>query len=108
MDSNEITKRRILFDDCAHEENGVEFWYARDIMEPLGYKQWCRFEDAIKRAEVSCETSGRPAREHFAGAGKMVQLGNGSSRKITDYKLTRYACYLIAQNGDPLKRTSRN
>ena len=103
MDSNEITKRRVLFDNCAHEEDGVEFWYARDIMEPLGYKQWRRFEDAIRRAEVSCETSGRPAREHFAGAGKMVQLGNGSSRKIADYKLTRYACYLIAQNGDPRK-----
>lgn len=103
MDSNEVAKRRNLFDGYAHEENGVEFWYARDIMEPLGYKQWRRFEDAIKRAIISCESGGRPGKEHFAGVGKMIQLGNGSSREIADYKLTRYACYLIAQNGDPRK-----
>lgn len=103
MDSNEVAKRRALFDDYAHREHSVEFWYARDIMEPLGYKQWRRFEEAIKRAMVSCESSKRPVKDHFAGIGKMVRLGSGSSREIADYKLTRYACYLIAQNGDPRK-----
>lgn len=103
MDSNEVAKRRALFDDYAHREHDVEFWYARDIMEPLGYKQWRRFEEAIKRAMISCESSKRPAKDHFAGIGKMVRLGSGSSREIADYKLTRYACYLIAQNGDPRK-----
>ena len=103
MDSKEIENRRLTLDDLAHydETAEVEFWYAREIMELFGYEQWRRFKDAIKRAMISEKTSKRPGEHHFAEVGKMVELGSGSKRKIKDYKLTRYACYLIAMNGDP-------
>ncbi|MCX7149594.1 MAG: hypothetical protein NTY05_09340 [Rhodocyclales bacterium] len=69
----------------------------------LGYSQWRRFEDAVKRAMTSCQASGNNPDHHFAGAGKMVDLGSGSQRQVEDYHLSRFACYLIAQNGDPRK-----
>jgi len=84
-------------------EHGAEYWSARDLQTLLGYSQWRRFEDAIKRAITSCESSGNNSENHFAGAGKMVELGSGSERVIEDYQLSRFACYLIAQNGDPRK-----
>ena len=84
-------------------EYGAEFWSARDLQPMLGYSQWRRFEDAINRAITSCEQSGNNSHNHFAGAGKMVGLGSGSAREVDDYQLSRFACYLIAQNGDPRK-----
>ncbi|MHB0986698.1 MAG: BRO family protein [Sulfuricella sp.] len=84
-------------------EHGAEYWSARDLQPMLGYSQWRRFEDAVKRAMTSCETSGNNPAHHFAGAGKMVELGSGSQRQLEDYQLSRFACYLIAQNGDPRK-----
>jgi DNA-damage-inducible protein D len=84
-------------------EHGAEYWSARDLQPLLGYSQWRRFEDAIERAIISCGQSGNKAGHHFAGAGKMVELGSGSIRKVEDYHLSRFACYLIAQNGDPRK-----
>jgi DNA-damage-inducible protein D len=72
----------------------------------LGYSQWRRFEQAIERAITSCEQSGNTPGYHFAGAGKMVDLGSGSQRTVEDYQLSRFACYLIAQNGDPRNRKS--
>ncbi|MHB1291675.1 MAG: DNA damage-inducible protein D [Sulfuricella sp.] len=81
----------------------AEYWSARDLQSLLGYGQWRRFEDAIKRAITSCEQSGNNPSHHFAGAGKMVELGSGSVREVEDYRLSRFACYLIAQNGDPRK-----
>lgn len=84
-------------------EHGAEFWSARDLQEHLGYKQWRRFEDAIQRAITSCQQSGNEPTNHFAGAGKMVPLGSRSQREIPDFHLSRFACYLIAQNGDPRK-----
>jgi len=84
-------------------EYGAEDWGGRDIQPLLGYTQWRRFEDAIKRALTSCKQSGNTPGNHFAGSGKMVDLGSGSSREIPDYNLSRFACYLIAQNGDPRK-----
>jgi len=84
-------------------DHDAEYWSARDLQPLLGYSQWRRFEDAVKRAITSCEQSGNNPAYHFAGAGKMVGLGSGSQREIEDYQLSRFACYLIAQNGDPRK-----
>ncbi|MBS3935771.1 MAG: DNA damage-inducible protein D [Sulfuritalea sp.] len=84
-------------------EHGAEYWSARDLQTLLGYSQWRRFEQAIERAITSCEKSENPPGYHFAGAGKMVDLGSGSQRTVEDYQLSRFACYLIAQNGDPRK-----
>lgn len=81
----------------------AEFWSARDLQPLLGYSQWRRFEDAIKRAIISCEQSGNKSGHHFAGAGKMIDTGKGAVRSVDDYQLSRFACYLIAQNGDPRK-----
>lgn len=84
-------------------EHGAEYWSARDLQTLLGYSQWRRFEQAIERAITSCEQWGNRPDYHFAGAGKMVGLGSGSQRSVEDYQLSRFACYLIAQNGDPRK-----
>lgn len=104
MDSKEIEKRRLTLDDHMHlTKDGVEFWYAREVIGVFGYTQWRRFEETIKRAMISLESSKTPVRDHFADIGKMVPLGSGAERLVKDYMLTRYACYLIAQNGDPRK-----
>jgi DNA-damage-inducible protein D len=84
-------------------EHGAEYWSARDLQTLLGYSQWRRFEQAIERAITSCEQSGNPPGYHFADAGKMIELGKGGQRDVHDYQLSRFACYLIAQNGDPRK-----
>ena len=84
-------------------DHNAEYWSARDLQPLLGYSQWRRFEDAIERARTSCEQSGNKAGHHFAGAGKMIATGKGALREVDDYHLSRFACYLIAQNGDPRK-----
>lgn len=91
------------FEQCAHQRDGVEFWYARELQALLGYATWRRFEETIDRAKTACANAGQRVEDHFADAGKMVELGSGSAREINDLALTRYACYLIAQNGDPRK-----
>lgn len=92
------------FEDLKRtNEYGAEYWSAREIQPLLGYTQWRRFEDAVKRAITSCKSSGNDPDHHFADAGKMIDIGKGGSRKVPDYHLSRFACYLIAQNGDPRK-----
>jgi len=84
-------------------QHGAEYWTARELQPHLGYGQWRGFENAIKKAATSCEQSGNDPAHHFARAGKMIELGKGGVREVVDYHLSRFACYLIAQNGDPRK-----
>jgi DNA-damage-inducible protein D len=82
-------------------ENGVEFWLARDLQYLLGYSKWDNFLNVISKAKTACELSEHQVSDHFADAGKVVDLGSGSQRVVDDIMLTRYACYLIAQNDEP-------
>jgi len=85
-------------------EGGVEYWLGRDLEHLLGYTKWDNFLNVVSKAKTACEVSGLTVADHFADVGKMVDLGSGSQREVDDIMLTRYACYLIAQNGDPKKQ----
>lgn len=93
-----------VFERIKHiDENGEEFWYARELMMVLEYKKWERFNHVIELAKISCKQSKFNINDHFPDVGKMVKIGSNTSRKLLDYKLSRYACYLIVQNSDPRK-----
>ena len=102
---NEIMNTEETFESIKHiDENGIEFWYARELMIVLNYSKWENFKKVIDRSMISVENSGINILDHFADVRKMVSIGSGAEKIITDYKLTRYACYLIAQNGDNRKK----
>ncbi len=109
MDKQRIIAYKSAFDEIVRHiidnttNEHVEVWFARDLQIVLGYARWENFQVAIQRAIESCKTSNSAIEDHFRDLTKMVTLGSGSKRKVQDYMLTRYACYLIAQNGDPKK-----
>ncbi len=103
MKSEIITTLFKSFEDLRHERDGVEYWYARELQTLLEYTQWRNFTNVIDKAKQACEGVGQSVSDHFADVSKMVKLGSGAERPIGDIALTRYACYLIAQNGDPGK-----
>jgi len=102
---NELEINNNVFESIKHfGENGQEFWYARELQVVLDYKEWRKFENVIEKAKKSCENSNINISDHFVTMDKMVEIGSKTKRKILEYKLTRYACYLIAQNGDSRKK----
>lgn len=105
MNKNDITRLKTSFDSIAQTvpDSTVEFWYAREIMGALGYDRWENFSKVIEKAARACQGVGTEVDNHFRGVTKMVQIGSSAEREIEDIILTRYACYLIAQNGDPRK-----
>ncbi|MBP7074344.1 MAG: DNA damage-inducible protein D [Rhabdochlamydiaceae bacterium] len=102
--NNEIVPSSLSFESLKKlNKHGIEYWSARDLQPYLGYAEWRKFENTIKKAMESCKQSENDPQNHFVGADKMVEIGSHTTREVNDYHLSRFACYLIAQNGDPRK-----
>jgi len=103
---NELEINNSVFENIKHiDEEGNEYWLARELQVALEYRQWRRFESVINEAMVACKKSKINVYDHFANVGKMVDIGSKTRRELNDYKLSRYACYLIAQSGDNRKKS---
>ena len=103
MEKNTIVKLNKTFEDCAYQQDGIEYWLARELQVLLDNTQWRNFSNVIDKARQSCITSGQEVSNHFADISKTIPMPKGAEKTIDDIMLTRYACYLIAQNGDPKK-----
>ncbi|WP_289019681.1 DNA damage-inducible protein D [Desulfobacter postgatei] len=105
MDKNTIARLTESFNAIVQQfpDEPVEFWYARELMEQLGYTKWQNFVEVVSKAKTACANAGGSVENHFTDVSKMVKIGSGAERPVEDVMLTRYACYLIAQNGDPRK-----
>jgi DNA-damage-inducible protein D len=103
MEKQLILQLSTSFEDAAYAENGVEYWLGRELQPLLGYEEWRSFENVIEKAKTACEKAGGALSDHFVPCTKQSRVGLGANREIDDIMLTRYACYLIAQNGDPRK-----
>ncbi len=98
-----IVQLKKLFEESAYEEQGIEYWLARDLQKLLDYEEWRNFINVIEKAKISCKNSGQNISDHFVDINKTIPMPKGAEKEIDDLMLTRYACYLIAQNGDPRK-----
>ena len=103
MKKEQIQELLGLFENAAYDYKGIECWSARELQAILGYAKWDNFLKVIDKAKIACESSGVAVADHFAGIGKMIELAKGARREVDDMALTRYACYLVAQNGDTTK-----
>jgi len=103
MEKSSIVKLNTLFEAYVYEKDGIEYWLARELQELLEYSQWRNFVNVIDKAKVSCKNSDNEISDHFADVSKTIAMPKGATKEIEDIMLTRYACYLIAQNGDPKK-----
>ena len=103
MEKAIILTLRKSFEGVVHQQTGIEFWFARDLQNLLDYDEWRNFQSVIEKAKIACNNSGQKIEDHFVGVNKTIVMPKGATKEIEDFKLTRYACYLIAQNGDPRK-----
>ena len=103
MKKDVLVKLTKNFEESAHIDNGIEYWMARDIQQLLEYEEWRNFSKVVEKAKIACQNSGRSSSDHFVEVNKMVVIGSEGVREISDVVLSRYACYLIAQNGDSRK-----
>ena len=103
MKSELIKSLTATFEAAAHKAEDVEYWFARELQELLGYTEWRNFVQVIEKAKTACKNAAQETADHFVDVNKKVDIGSGTQREIDDIMLTRYACYLIAQNGDPRK-----
>ena len=103
MEKQIIVQLRSAFEEAAYEQDGIEYWLARELQLLLGYAEWRNFLNAVDKAKESCKTTGEAVPDHFVDVNKTIPMPKGASKEVDDIMLTRYACYLIAQNGDPKK-----
>jgi DNA-damage-inducible protein D len=103
MEKETILRLNKSFEEYAYEQDGIEYWLARELQELLGYADWRNFLNAVEKAKESCKTTGEEVSDHFVDVNKTIPMPKGATKEVPDIMLTRYACYLIAQNGDPKK-----